>query len=134
MKCSNCKIDIAKKYSFAIKNNQCPACGKHIMQPEKLAAYTRLQELVKNNFSGVDCEKLANLVVANFELKQLFKEGNLNEDTESEVVVTEVQEDEIDYVAPVIESVMEGAVTLRVPTPVDPKVGYKWNALEEYHG
>ena len=49
-------------------------------------------------------------------------------------LIFEVQEDEIDYVAPVIESVMTTAVTLRVPTPVDPKVGYKWNALEEYHG
>jgi len=103
MNCNNCNILIENKYSFAIKNNQCPACGKHIMKPEKLASYTRLQELIKNNFVEVDSEKLANLVLANFEIKQLFKEGNLNnEDTDTVVEVTkdtnavvEVTEDDV---------------------------------------
>lgn len=100
MKCGNCNISIANKFSFAIKNNQCPACGRHIMEPEKLASYNRLQELIKNNFSGIDVEKLANLVVANFELKQLFKESNVNEDvvevedeSPNEVEVVEVEEE-----------------------------------------
>jgi uracil-DNA glycosylase family 4 len=48
-------------------------------------------------------------------------------------LIFEVQKSEIDYVAPVIQSVMETAVTLKVPTPVDPKVGKVWNQMEEYH-
>lgn len=97
MKCNNCKIVIEKVFSFAIKNNQCPACGKHIMPPEKLAAYISLQELIKNNFSDVNAEKVANLVVANFELKQLFKESAAEESTPTsiETEIVEVSEDEI---------------------------------------
>jgi hypothetical protein len=96
MKCNSCKIVVEKVFSFAIKNNQCPACGKHIMPPEKLAAYISLQELIKSNFSDVDAEKVANLVVANFELKQLFKESAVEESgglVETDTV--EVSEDEM---------------------------------------
>jgi len=97
MKCNNCKVAIEKTFSFAIKNNQCPACGRHIMAPEKLAAYISLQELIKTNFSNVDAEKVANLVVANFELKQLFKESSVDEPTQSatETETVEVSEDEM---------------------------------------
>ena len=84
MKCKSCRIVIEKVFSFAIKNNQCPACGKHIMSPEKLATFTSLQELIKGNFSDVDAEKVANLVVANFELKQLFKESAVETSGETE--------------------------------------------------
>lgn len=95
MKCNSCKTAIEKVFSFAIKNNQCPACGKHIMQPEKLAAYISLQELIKDNFSGVDAEKVANLIVANFELKQLFKESVVKMSGKTETKIVEVSEDEI---------------------------------------
>jgi len=94
MKCNSCKIVVEKIFSFAIKNNQCPACGKHIMAPEKLAAYTSLQELIKNNFSDIDAGKVANLVVANFELKQLFKESAVKSEARTEAEVVEVSEDE----------------------------------------
>jgi hypothetical protein len=94
MKCNNCNIDVANEFSFAIKSNQCPACGRQIMQAEKLAAYIGLKQLIKNNFSGVDSEKVANLVVANFELKQLFKEDSPNQPIASrEDVEIEVSEE-----------------------------------------
>ena len=99
MKGNSCKIVVEKIFSFAIKNNQCPACGKHIMPPEKLAAYISLQELIKSNFADVDAEKVANLVVANFELKQLFKESAVEESVakpvETETETVEVSEDEM---------------------------------------
>lgn len=101
MKCANCDVAIRKEFSYAIKNNQCPACGKAIMPPEQLAAFNSLKELL-SNVPNVDAEVVANLVVANFELKQLFKTapkkklpkissaGNSNE---AEEVTTEVAEE-----------------------------------------
>jgi hypothetical protein len=65
------------------------------MAPERLASYISLQELIKNNnFSDIDAEKIANLVVANFELKQLFKESS-TEEPESEPDITETETIEI---------------------------------------
>ena len=81
MKCSNCNIKIGQQFAFAIKKNQCPACGQQLMRPEKLASYTSLQQLLKNNFPNLEIEKITNLVIANFELKQLFKEEGAAEDT-----------------------------------------------------
>jgi hypothetical protein len=100
MKCNNCKVAIEKTFSFAIKNNQCPACGRHIMPPKKLAAYISLKELIVSNFPNTDAEKVANLVVANFELKQLFKESSVDETNEvvlaeKETETVEVSEEEM---------------------------------------
>lgn len=74
MKCENCDIGVGPEFAFAIKNNQCPACGKSLMMPEKLASYLSLQNLLRSNFQDLDAEKVASLVIANFELKQIFKE------------------------------------------------------------
>ena len=79
MICENCNIVVDHKFEHAIRSNSCPGCGKHIMASEKLASYMSLQELIKNNFSDISAEKVANLVVANFELKQLFKESKIGE-------------------------------------------------------
>lgn len=101
MKCNNCNIVIDNKFEHAIRLNNCPACGKYIMPPEKLAVYMSLQELIKSNFSDVDAEKVSNLVIANFELKQLFKDSKPKSekiDSKREVSETEtieVSEDEI---------------------------------------
>ena len=99
MKCNNCDINIDSKFYFAIKNNNCPACGKYIMPPEKLASYINLQQLIKDNFSDINSEKVATLIVANFELKQLFKESSGNSKIASRVSddeeTIEVSEDEM---------------------------------------
>lgn len=94
MKCTNCNVVIDQRFEHAIRSNSCPGCGKNIMPPEKLAAYIGLQELIKTNFPEIESEKVANLIVANFELKQLFKESSVKEQTAPEKVEVEVSEDE----------------------------------------
>lgn len=95
MKCEQCGADVNAEFTFAIKNNQCPACGGHIMAPERLAAYASLKELLSSTFEDIDIERVASVVVANFELKQRFKDApkkvsqNLSEEGTIEVVEDE---------------------------------------------
>ena len=98
MKCENCDTNVDSKFQHAIKNNQCPACGKSIMSPESMASFGALKQLIGGTFPNVDANKLASLVVANFEVKQRFKDlpksderGNI--DTEGDVEVVEEGED-----------------------------------------
>jgi len=93
MKCENCNTMINAKFSHAILNNECPACGKGIMQQAKLASFLSLRTLLDNNIvaNGVDTDKLASLIVANFEIKQLFKE-ELQELSEKGII--DVSEDD----------------------------------------
>ncbi len=94
MKCNNCNIIISNKFIFSIRNNQCPACGKSIMHPEQIASFISLKQLLSNNFGDLDAEIAANLIVANFELKQLFKEDSSNKPIASrEISDVEVSED-----------------------------------------
>lgn len=76
MKCENCEIKIDSTFSHAISSNVCPACGEQIMKAEKLAAYVSLQKLLEKADPELDSEAIANIIVANFEIKQLFKEDN----------------------------------------------------------
>lgn len=63
------------------------------MDGKKLASYLSLQSLLSNNFSNIDAEQVANLIVANFEIKQLFKEELTSETTEGITEVVEEDED-----------------------------------------
>jgi uracil-DNA glycosylase family 4 len=47
-------------------------------------------------------------------------------------ILSEVDVRVIDAVVPLIESTMESAVQLSIPTPVDPEVGYRWGKLKSY--
>lgn len=102
MKCVNCGVEVDKGFTFAIKKNECPACGKSIMPPEQLASFNSLKELLAN-VPHVDAEMVASLVVANFELKQLFKTApgkNLPEVSatgNTENVVETVEEDVVEH-------------------------------------
>src|SRR5690242_8766379 len=105
MKCENCEVNVGQEFAFAIKNNQCPACGKSIMMPEKLASFLSLQNLLRSNFKELDVEKVASLVVANFNLSQIFKEelpkakteGIIKVEPEANPSLTdEVSEDDVD--------------------------------------
>jgi hypothetical protein len=80
------------EFIYAISVNKCPACGKCIMQKAKLAAFLGLRELLDNYISvkDVNIDKLASLIMANFEIKQLF-----NNNSESQVV--EQPNDEENY-------------------------------------
>jgi len=90
MKCENCGVKVDKSFTFAIKKNQCPACGENIMDPETLGSYLTLQTLLKSSYKGIDIEGIATLIVANFELKQRFKDAAVSED----ITVTEEEEEE----------------------------------------
>ncbi len=47
-------------------------------------------------------------------------------------LIFEIKEEYIDDIAPVIVCLMENAVPLTVPTPVDPQVGPCWGKLQKY--
>jgi len=57
------------------------------MKQGTLASYLSLRTLLDDNFpeKNTDVDALASLIVANFELKQLFKEG-LQKDTEGGII------------------------------------------------
>lgn len=74
MKCGNCSVDIGLEFTFAISKNICPACGEQIMSPERLASLVSLKSLLSTNFRSSDVDKISNLVISNFEIRQLFKE------------------------------------------------------------
>jgi len=76
------------------------------MDSKKLASYLSLQSLLENNFPEIDVEKVSNLVVANFEIKQLFKEeltseatGGITEEESEDVVEEEYEDVDPDVVA-----------------------------------
>jgi hypothetical protein len=98
MKCESCGMQISSEFAFAINNNQCPACGKQLMQAMKLASYVSLCELLKENIGYAESEnqKIANLIIANFELKQIFKEEIKNTQLKSvkESAAIEVEEEQ----------------------------------------
>lgn len=91
MQCKNCKVNISSEFTFAIKNNNCPACGKAIMAQENLVAFLSLQELLKLNLKNVDVDKIASLIVANFDVKQRFIVEASADEPESMVVVEDFQ-------------------------------------------
>lgn len=103
MKCQNCGTKISASFTFAIKNNQCPACGHSIMDSKKLGSYLSLQSLLETKLPDIDSQKVANLIVTNFEVKQLFQEdlnseteegSSNNEESHAKESVVEVDEDD----------------------------------------
>lgn len=94
MRCESCNVVIKPEFTYAIKNNQCPACGQGIMQQAKLASYLSLRSLLESNVKDIDAETVASLIVANFELKQLFKEELQNHSEEGIIEVDEDEEEE----------------------------------------
>lgn len=94
MKCETCNIAINAQFNHAISNNQCPACGGKIMQHAKLSAYLSLKTLLENNIKGdVDIDKIATVIVANFDLKQLFNDSENNGSIEVHEEKSKEQED-----------------------------------------
>lgn len=72
MLCNNCNVKINPEFKFAIKNNKCPACGNEIMAAEQLMAFTALKELLLN-VEKEDTDGIVSIIVANFDIKQKFK-------------------------------------------------------------
>lgn len=90
MECQNCKVMVDYKFEFAIRSNNCPACGKHIMTTEKLNIYASLKKILSTNVKDIDVDTVASLIISNFELKQVSKEelenGTIEVDEDREVV------------------------------------------------
>lgn len=94
MQCANCGVEINHKFRFAIKQNKCPACGQEIMDNTRLATYISLTTLLKENTNIKDTDEVVNLIVANFEVKQLFNVAPKVEKPKPEVSeVVEEQEE-----------------------------------------
>jgi len=109
MKCESCSVQIGAEFAYAIQNNQCPACGDSIMQQARLASYLSLRTLLANNFEDIDAEKISTLIVANFELRQMFKEELQKPSEGGNIEVEEDEDDEPD------EVVLEDGVKLEKP-------------------
>lgn len=93
MKCSNCGVIIKAEYTHAIQNNQCPGCGKGIMVQAKLTAFLSLRALLNDATSekNINVDKIASLIMANFEIKQIFQNQELPKDKEGGII--DVEED-----------------------------------------
>lgn len=70
MNCQFCKTHISKEFVYLINNNICGACGKQLMAQDSLAGFLGLKELLKSYVS--DSDKIASLIVSNFDVKQRF--------------------------------------------------------------
>jgi len=85
MKCESCNVAVHPAFSFAIRNNQCPACGKRIMEQQSLASFLSLQELLKES-KDASPETVASIIIANFDVKQKFTTAsNKNKANEANV-------------------------------------------------
>lgn len=98
MKCTNCGVEVDKKFAHSVKKNECPACGKSIMSPEKLAAYGSLKELL-SSLPNINASQVAGLVIANFDIKQLFKTAAHKNAVSADDDVVEVTEGDDDEAA-----------------------------------
>ena len=102
MKCESCGVKINTEFTYAVKNNLCPACGNAIMKPDKLLSFLSLKSLLEDQIvvKGVDTNKLALLIVSNFELKQLFKDApksNLKKDDEEGIIEVDEEDPDAEY-------------------------------------
>lgn len=126
MQCESCDIDIDIRFKIAIKNNKCPACDMQIMHSEKLASFISLQGLLQNNFKDLDTEKVASLIIANFNLKQIFKEElpksknegiikieTIEQNESQEDTTDEVSEDEVSDAEYKKQQIAESKIILR---------------------
>lgn len=96
MICKNCDIKISSKFIFAIKNNQCPACGGQLMEKESLAVYLNLSSLIEKHLNEEqNAEALAALILANFEVKQIFNE-DLIKNSQGGIISKRTSEKEAD--------------------------------------
>lgn len=71
--CSNCDTQIPPEFSFALKRNECPACGESIMDEESLALVEDLQASIKATAPVRDqtAEQLAMMLVTTYSVAPL---------------------------------------------------------------
>lgn len=96
MNCESCKVKIGAEFVFALKQNKCPACGESIMEGTKLSSFLSLQTLLRSNFQDLDIERIASLIVANFELVQIFKDSDEIKSSQSAAIIKPLTKEEED--------------------------------------
>lgn len=96
MLCESCKVNIDGRFEHAIRSNQCPACGNLIMSPMKLSSYLSLKELLVKHFPKVDAEGVSSLIVANFEIKQSFRNELIEKPEGGITTPAPVEEDDVE--------------------------------------
>ena len=82
--CQNCKIKIDAKFSFCIKSNQCPGCGKNIMDEEKsdMLSYV-MKTMSDQSFSSKVDSSILNEICFFIFSEFIDVEDELSEDIES---------------------------------------------------
>jgi Zn-finger nucleic acid-binding protein len=70
MLCSNCKTEISSAFRYSFAKNECPACGKPIMDEESLALMEDMQKLLlaEGNIRQETAQKLAMSLMANYSI------------------------------------------------------------------
>jgi hypothetical protein len=112
MLCESCNTSIDARFAYAIKNNQCPACGQPIMSAVKLSSFLSLKELLSKHHPGIDSDAVSSLIVANFDIKQSFKNDLPNEEKKGimkqkipineEITEVVLEDDESGPIGPVV--------------------------------
>lgn len=75
MQCSNCKTEISAAFKYSFAKNECPACGKPIMDEESLALMEDMQRLLlaEGNIRQETAQKLAMSLIASYNIS--FRNG-----------------------------------------------------------
>jgi hypothetical protein len=70
MQCSNCKTEILAVFKYSFAKNECPACGKPIMDEESLALMEDMQRLLlaEGNIRQETAQKLAMSLIASYNI------------------------------------------------------------------
>lgn len=74
MKCKNCGIEIDVKFKHSLTNNQCPACGKDIMDKIDLDTFLTAKQIL-DNMKVIGAEEIILSLMSVFEFHT--KKGSL---------------------------------------------------------
>lgn len=102
MKCLNCEVEISTKYRFALRKNECPACGKEILKEEDLVLIEEIETTILEeiNVREESAQVLALALIGKFNIN--FK----NEKPIKNVKHIEVKNEDVsDVVEPVAQEV-----------------------------
>jgi hypothetical protein len=121
MLCESCNTSIDARFAYAIKNNQCPACGQPIMSAVKLSSFLSLKELLSKHHPGIDSDAVSSLIVANFDIKQSFKNDLPNEEKKG-IMKQEEKKGIVKQKIPVNEEITEVVLEDDESGPIGPVV------------
>jgi hypothetical protein len=102
MKCLSCGVEISTKYRFALKKNECPACGKDILKEEDLVLIEELETTILEeiNVREESAQILAIELIGKFNIsfknekpiKAIKQNPNINKETTESVIEDKLPE------------------------------------------